>query len=313
MQTILDWLGATADALIWMVVLGVATAMVAGTARRVLGVRVGWPRLILVCVVAIITLVSVSSNVLVDPANPTHEIAPALWVYLGVATLWTFAIAAAVLVVLEIMVPTGSLPTVRSLVFGWGRRWRRGRRYAEVMGIAARHGLGAQLRGVRTPDPDSSRTAVSLRRALQEAGVTFTKLGQMLSTRADLLPAAYVVELTRLTNRAEPEPWSAVRAVLEGELGRPVTADLEAGRLGVNVRVLADEGDRAFVFGLVQQLVVAVLSGSAVLGGILLATSGGVEVLPGVTANALLGGLLSFAGFVLALRAVAQVFGRASG
>ncbi len=92
-----------------------------------------------------------------------------------------------------------------------------------------------------------------------------------------------------------------------------ITADLEAGRLGVNVRVLADEGDRAFVFGLVQQLVVAVLSGSAVLGGILLATSGGVEVLPGVTANALLGGLLSFAGFVLALRAVAQVFGRASG
>lgn len=222
METILAWLGALADGLIWLAVLALATALVAGTARRVLGVRVGWPRTIIVCGVAIVALVGMSGTLLEDNTNPTHEVAPALLVYLGVATLWTFAIAAAVLVVLEVVVPTSSLPTLRSLLFGWGRRWRRGRRYTEIMGIAARHGLGAQLRGVRTPDPDSSRTAVSLRRALQEAGVTFTKLGQMLSTRADLLPAAYVVELTRLTNRAEPESWDAVRAVLEAELGRPV-------------------------------------------------------------------------------------------
>ena len=92
-----------------------------------------------------------------------------------------------------------------------------------------------------------------------------------------------------------------------------ITEDLEAGRLTAHLRVLSHPEDRSFVSGLVQQLVVAVLSGSAVLGGIVLATSGGVEVMPGVTAQALLGALLAFAGFVLGLRAVAQVFGRSSG
>ena len=58
--------------------------------------------------------------------------------------------------------------------------------------------------------------------ALDEGGVTFVKLGQLLSTRRDLLPAEFVAELGRLQDQAAPAPWPAVEAVLAAELGRPV-------------------------------------------------------------------------------------------
>ena len=64
--------------------------------------------------------------------------------------------------------------------------------------------------------------ARSLRLALTEGGVTFVKLGQMLSTRADLLPAPFVAELSSLQDDVPPEPWEAVAPVIEAELGRPV-------------------------------------------------------------------------------------------
>ena len=49
----------------------------------------------------------------------------------------------------------------------------------------------------------------------------FVKLGQVLSTRADLLPAGVVAELSRLQDQVAPAPPDAVRALLEVELGRP--------------------------------------------------------------------------------------------
>ena len=50
----------------------------------------------------------------------------------------------------------------------------------------------------------------------------FVKLGQVLSTRADLLPAGVVAELSRLQDQVAPAPPDAVRALLEVELGRPL-------------------------------------------------------------------------------------------
>jgi len=55
--------------------------------------------------------------------------------------------------------------------------------------------------------------------ALEDGGVTFVKLGQMLSTRADLLPAEVIEELSRLQEQVAPVPWPEIEAVLEGELG----------------------------------------------------------------------------------------------
>jgi ubiquinone biosynthesis protein len=58
-----------------------------------------------------------------------------------------------------------------------------------------------------------------VRLAAEELGATFVKLGQIASTRADLLPPAYLAELGRLQDAAPAEPWPAIAAVLDAELG----------------------------------------------------------------------------------------------
>lgn len=54
---------------------------------------------------------------------------------------------------------------------------------------------------------------------LEELGPTFIKLGQLLSTRNDLLPAAYLAELVKLQDAAPPEAWEPMKAVIREELG----------------------------------------------------------------------------------------------
>ena len=169
-MTWLDALGGLADALIWLMIVAVEVFVVGQAARRVLGVRVGWPRTIVVCAIAIITLYGVAGSQLGDGMLPTDPAAfGGVTLYLGVLTLWTFAFSAAALVVLEIIVPTGSLPTVRQLVLGWDRRWARWRRYLGITGIAAKHGLGAPLRGFRPAEADADRLASSLRQPCRTA------------------------------------------------------------------------------------------------------------------------------------------------
>jgi ubiquinone biosynthesis protein len=105
-------------------------------------------------------------------------------------------------------------------------------RSREVVSILAHHGLGSlarELRLRRWPaltwpgrvDDERSHPA-RLRQALEEMGATFVKLGQILSTRADLLPADWLAELSRLQDDVPASPWPAVRAQLEAELGRPI-------------------------------------------------------------------------------------------
>lgn len=61
-----------------------------------------------------------------------------------------------------------------------------------------------------------------LRSALEELGTTFIKLGQILSTRADLLPPDYLSELTKLQDSATPVPFEEIQNVLLTELGQPI-------------------------------------------------------------------------------------------
>ena len=103
------------------------------------------------------------------------------------------------------------------------RRAARGRRYSQVSRIAVKHGIGHYLVGRR--GADGTRQAVlarSLRRALEDAGVTFVKLGQVLSTRPDLLPPAFIDELSRLQDQVAPVPFEKVERELMEELGRPL-------------------------------------------------------------------------------------------
>lgn len=63
-----------------------------------------------------------------------------------------------------------------------------------------------------------------IRLALEELGPVFVKLGQMLSTRRDLLPEDVGDELARLQDEVRPFPASEARASVEAALGQPVEA-----------------------------------------------------------------------------------------
>jgi ubiquinone biosynthesis protein len=58
---------------------------------------------------------------------------------------------------------------------------------------------------------------------LEKLGPTFIKLGQLLSTRADLLPAPYLEALVRLQDRVEPFPYEEVDRIVSGELGARIS------------------------------------------------------------------------------------------
>ncbi len=110
------------------------------------------------------------------------------------------------------------------------------KRYRQITRVLARHGLGylagvlglerfvplhRGLLGVPSREEPYTRPE-HLRMALEELGTTFIKLGQILSTRPDLLPPEYIAELEKLQDAAPPVPWVQVKQVLEAELGRPV-------------------------------------------------------------------------------------------
>src|SRR5687768_8031349 len=54
---------------------------------------------------------------------------------------------------------------------------------------------------------------------LERLGPAFIKLGQLLSTRADLLPPAYLEALARLQDRVEPFPYEEVDRIVASEIG----------------------------------------------------------------------------------------------
>jgi ubiquinone biosynthesis protein len=86
------------------------------------------------------------------------------------------------------------------------RRWRRA---VQVTRVAKRTGLMRVLAeiGVVGDKPATREGAVEFRSALEELGTTFIKLGQLLSSRPDLLPDVYIEELGKLVDQIEPVPF----------------------------------------------------------------------------------------------------------
>jgi ubiquinone biosynthesis protein len=75
-----------------------------------------------------------------------------------------------------------------------------------------------------------------MRMAIEELGTSFVKLGQILSTRADLLPPAYTKELSKLQNSIKPLPPEVMKKVISDELGHPadeVFSSFEPNPIGV--------------------------------------------------------------------------------
>ncbi|MGO9828832.1 MAG: ABC1 kinase family protein [Myxococcaceae bacterium] len=71
-------------------------------------------------------------------------------------------------------------------------------------------------------DSQAESTARRFRRLLDQLGPTFVKLGQILSTRADLLPAEFISELRLLQDSASAIPLEQVRAQMEAAFGQPL-------------------------------------------------------------------------------------------
>lgn len=69
-----------------------------------------------------------------------------------------------------------------------------------------------------------ARPGERLALALQELGPSFIKLGQLLSTRADLLGEQFAADLSGLQDRLPPFPAESARAIIAAEFGRPVEA-----------------------------------------------------------------------------------------
>ncbi|MEB3186102.1 MAG: AarF/ABC1/UbiB kinase family protein [bacterium] len=68
------------------------------------------------------------------------------------------------------------------------------------------------------------RAAHRFRHMLVNLGPSFIKLGQMMSTRPDLVPRAYIEELAGLQDRVPAMSWDTVRSILESELGGPLAS-----------------------------------------------------------------------------------------
>ena len=60
-----------------------------------------------------------------------------------------------------------------------------------------------------------------MRMALEDLGTTFIKLGQILSTRPDLIPPEYIAQFSKLQDSAPPFPYSHVTELITRELGAP--------------------------------------------------------------------------------------------
>jgi ubiquinone biosynthesis protein len=209
----------------WLVSALLMIALFGVVIRRLLGVRIGTARTLLAAFLAL-WITPYTLKAMIPHSSLNNPSGGEFGLYLGLSVGVATVSAMLVLVVAEILVPTGSVPGPLELFRSWRGRVARARRYSGILRIAVRHGLGRFLRGSAHSGLHTSTSrqglAQNLREALDEGGVTFVKLGQLLSTRRDLLPAEFVSELTSLQDQATPVSWTDVSAALDGALGRPV-------------------------------------------------------------------------------------------
>ncbi len=114
----------------------------------------------------------------------------------------------------------------------WWRKWWRAWRVLRLLlwTIWAiyrerRRVVRAHARGHYDVQPDTDvlvEVLTAFRKTAIELGVLMIKLGQFLSTRADLLPDRALLVLSSLQDEVPPEPFDHVISVIESELGRPV-------------------------------------------------------------------------------------------
>ncbi len=119
-----------------------------------------------------------------------------------------------------------------------GRTYRHIQRYRQILTILFKYGFGdlidilkieqyleigwQMVSRKRREKIESFSRAVRVRMALEELGPTFVKMGQILSTRPDLLPVEFIQELPKLQDEVPPFPLSEVKEIIEKELRKSV-------------------------------------------------------------------------------------------
>ncbi len=198
-------------AVIEIIVLVVLLAAVGG---RLLGVRLALGRTTLAGLAGVTAGIAFGSLVY---SRDRGQVTPQL---VGAGVLAAVVAMMLVMVLAELLARPGHSDLVPGgLPHPW-RALRRlaqsTRRYGQLTKIAARHGLAGSA--ARRADP--GQLGRRLRPALGEAGPIFVKLGQVLSTRTDLLPPPVTTELARLQDQVPPAPWPQIQALLAEELAQ---------------------------------------------------------------------------------------------
>ena len=201
----------------------VTVVIVARVGGRLLGIRMRWRRAVLAGFAGLVLGWVAAWSINGQRRGPQALPWPAVLLGALIATML-------IVVLLELLARPGRLAAVegrlrvgpvphplRSL----RQRADRSRRYLQVTRIAARHGLSSYLSGRGPGAGEPGPLARNLRTALDEAGGMFVKLGQVLSTRADLLPADVIAELSMLQDHVAPADPAGIQALLTAELGAP--------------------------------------------------------------------------------------------
>ncbi len=112
-------------------------------------------------------------------------------------------------------------------------RRKRFKRFQKIINTLVRHGFGQIIHDFRIEEffehirlaprrekkgAEELSKPVRLRMVLEELGPTFIKFGQLLSTRADVLPPAYVKELRRLQDQVPPFSFAEAKKTIKNEL-----------------------------------------------------------------------------------------------
>jgi ubiquinone biosynthesis protein len=118
-----------------------------------------------------------------------------------------------------------------------GRTYRHLNRYRQILTILFKYGFGDLLEMLRIDQYievglrmisknrevrlERLTRPQGLRMAFEELGPTYIKLGQILSTRPDLIPMEFIRELSKLQDNVSPFPFDRVRKAIDSEFGRP--------------------------------------------------------------------------------------------
>ncbi len=118
-----------------------------------------------------------------------------------------------------------------------GRTYRHLNRYRQILAVLFKYGFGdlvdvlkieqyleiglQMISRKRREQVDRLTRSERVRMALEELGPTFVKLGQMLSTRPDLIAVEFIEELSKLQDRVPPFSYTEVSQIIESELGGP--------------------------------------------------------------------------------------------